>query len=238
MGRKDKHSSELKLSLVKRYLAGEGSSISLAREIGTNKSMVLRWVKSYSYHGENAFKVNPKNRSYTIGFKEKIIEEYLSEGSMENICAKYQINSSMLSLWVKLYNEDKLKDYSPAPEVYKMKGRKTTYEERKEIVQYCLSNNNNYKETAKHYDLPYSRVYSMVNAYIKDGDKALMSAKQRREYEDSMQPLTKEQKLQKKIETLEAELELERIKNQLLLKKNAFAKERLQEFKTKTRTKR
>ncbi len=33
MGRKSKYSKEIKLSIVKRYLAGEGSIVSLAREI-------------------------------------------------------------------------------------------------------------------------------------------------------------------------------------------------------------
>nr|WP_297939539.1 helix-turn-helix domain-containing protein [uncultured Lachnoclostridium sp.] len=38
--------------------------------------------------------------------------------------------------------------------------RKTTLEERKEIVEYCVNHNRNYKDTAALYDVSYSQVYS------------------------------------------------------------------------------
>ncbi|WP_243122980.1 hypothetical protein [Criibacterium bergeronii] len=53
------------------------------------------------------------------------------------------------------YNANiKLNDYDPKAEVYMANSRrKTTIEERKEIVKYCIENNKNYKQTASLYDV-------------------------------------------------------------------------------------
>ena len=47
-----------------------------------------------------------------------------------------------------MYNANiELKDYNPKREVYMAKARrKTTIDERKEIVNYCIEHNRNYKE--------------------------------------------------------------------------------------------
>ncbi len=42
------------------------------------------------------------------------------------------------------------------------KGRKTTYEERIEIIQYCIEHENNYAETAEKYHVSYQQVYSWI----------------------------------------------------------------------------
>ncbi len=47
--------------------------------------------------------------------------------------------------------------------------RKTTLEERKEIVDDCISHNRNYKDTAEKFDVSYSQVYSWVKKYDVDG---------------------------------------------------------------------
>ncbi len=38
--------------------------------------------------------------------------------------------------------------------------RKTTIEERKEIIDYCVNHNHDYKNTAAKYGVSYSQVYS------------------------------------------------------------------------------
>ena len=51
--------------------------------------------------------------------------------------------------------------------------RKTTLEERKEIVDYCINHNRNYKNTAAKFDVSYSQVYSWVKKYDTDGTDGL-----------------------------------------------------------------
>ena len=49
--------------------------------------------------------------------------------------------------------------------------RKTTIEERKEIVKYCIEHNRDYKRTASNYDVSYNQVYSWVKKYDVNGDE-------------------------------------------------------------------
>ncbi len=83
--------------------------------------------------------------------------------SVDDIVAKYNASSrEILRSWIKLYNTNKeLMDYDPKREVY-MAGarRKTTLEECKEIVEYCIAQNRNYKSTASKYGFSHSQVYS------------------------------------------------------------------------------
>lgn len=46
-----------------------------------------------------------------------------------------------------------------------MKSRKTTIEERLEIVNYVLSNNNDYSGAADKYTVPYASVYQWIKKY-------------------------------------------------------------------------
>lgn len=233
MDKRRKFTKEQKIEVVKKYLSGTGSATSLAREVGCNASTIQKWIIGYRFHKEDFFSTLKGNRSYSKEFKTNAVEYYLGHGSERITAIKFNIPVSVLERWIKAYNEGKLKDYYPMPEVYAMKGRRTTFEERKEIVKYCLKHNKNYKETAKIYSLPYSRVYMMVKKYIEGGDEGLMDAKQKA----STKPLTELEKLQKENEKLRRELELEKLRRELVQKKIALGKERLQKFKKKTNSK-
>ena len=66
----------------------------------------------------------------------------------------------------------KLKDYDPKREVYMAEARRrTTLEERKEIVEYCITPGNDYKGAASRYDISNSQVYSWVKKYGETGDE-------------------------------------------------------------------
>lgn len=234
MDRRVKFSKEEKIKIVKRYLAGEIGGTSLAREVGCHNSELYKWVYGYKRHGEGYFRDNSKHKSYSIEYKKEAVEYYLKNGSIYLTAAKYCIENSILRRWIKAYNNGSLKEHIPMPEVYEMKGRRTTFEERKEIVHYCLSHDKKYKETAKVYSLPYSRVYTMVQKYIEIGDEGIMDAKTKA----TLKPLTEIEKLQRENERLKKELELEKLKRELVQKKISLEKERLQEFKKKIHTKR
>ena len=51
--------------------------------------------------------------------------------------------------------------------------RRTTIEERKEIVDYCINHNRDYKNTAAKYDVSYNQVYSWVKRYDANGEEGL-----------------------------------------------------------------
>lgn len=89
---------------------------------------ILRWVKMYQEHGPESLMPKFRNSAYTKEFKTKVAEEYLSgNGSLDNICIKYQIPSiHTLESWIMRYHDLKdLKDYIPKPEVYTDMAKRT-----------------------------------------------------------------------------------------------------------------
>lgn len=143
MGRAPKCSKELKISIVKRYLDGEGTTFSLSKAINSSDRTVRSWVKQYKAFGESAFNTSYTNASYTRNFKEQVVLDYLNGGgSYDDLAIKYHIPaSSSIKKWVKLYNSYiELKDYIPGGEdIYMAKSRKVDQNERLEIVKHCLA---------------------------------------------------------------------------------------------------
>ena len=67
--------------------------------------------------------------------------------------------------------------------------RKTTLEERKEIVDYCINHDYNYKNTAEKFDVSYSQVYSWVKKYDTNGTDGLMDRRGHHKTDDEVDEL-------------------------------------------------
>lgn len=67
--------------------------------------------------------------------------------------------------------------------------RKTTIEERKEIVEYCIKHNSDYKGTASIYDVSYSQVYSWVKKYDANGEERLSDRRGHHKTDDQVNEL-------------------------------------------------
>ena len=175
---KSKHSPEFRAKVSQEYLDGIGSVHFLADKYGIGYTTLRGWINEYRIHGLSAFcHPTDKNRTYSKEFKINCVEAVLNgEGSVDDIIAKYEISSrSVLRNWIKVYNANReLKDYNPKQEVYMAEARrKTTIEERKEIVNYCIDHNRDFKNTAAKFDVSYSQVYSWVKKYDADGESGL-----------------------------------------------------------------
>ena len=174
---KKKHSPEWMLARIEEYLSGQGSYETIARANGIDERTLRRWVKKYRAHGAAAFVIQSGNAHYSKEFKLQCVEAVIrGEGNVDDITARNNISaSSVLQSWIKLYNANvELKDYDPKREVYMAEAkRKTTPEERKEIVEYCISHGKDYKNTAALFDVSYSQVYTWVRKYTTDGDAGL-----------------------------------------------------------------
>jgi transposase-like protein len=175
MGRKPKFSKEVKIQACKSHEKGNGSFESIAKEVGCTESIMRLWYQTYSIHGSKTFDSNHTNRSYSKAFKISIVESYLSgEYSLSGLSAKYMIAYSMVQRWVNTYNNGiELKTYDPKSEVYTMKSKRTTFEERLEIVNWVIANGMNYKEAASKFQIKYALVYKWTREYMKDGAEAL-----------------------------------------------------------------
>ena len=107
-----------------------------------------------------------KNNKYSKEMKLKAVKDYLKgEGSYETLKEKYKLRSStQLKNWVMWYNghkEFKERSYAKG-EIYMTKGRKTTQEERIEIVAFCIEHGKDYGLTIEKYQVSYQQIYSWV----------------------------------------------------------------------------
>lgn len=179
MSRKPKFSTEIKIKACIDYKAGHGSFESIAKSIGADLTTIRLWHSTYEIHGESAFEHSNTNRSYTKEFKQIIVDEYLSGNYTFNyLSAKYIISSKVLRNWVKKsYNGIELKVYDPKGDIYTMKSRKTTFEERLEIVKWVIANDMNYKEAANKFVNSYANIYKWTKTYISVGSEALIDKK-------------------------------------------------------------
>jgi len=223
MGRKLKVSYEDKIKACEDYLSGTASAREIAERLNlrpTSEREVQRWAVRYREYGPESLLPKLKNSSYTKEFKINAVEDYLSgNGSIDDIRNKYQIPShSTLRKWIAKYNDLKeLEDYLPRPEVYKKMAyrKKTTQEEREEIVKYCIEHNKDYKGTAAHYDVSYSQVYGWVQKYLEKGTDGLSDKRGKRKDESELTEVEKLRRQNKILEVKIRELEMESV----LLKK-------------------
>ncbi len=100
------------------------------------------------------------------------------------------------------------------------KGRKTTQEERAEIVAFCIEHNKDYGLTIEIYNVSYQQIYAWVRKYEQGGVDRL---KDNRGRIKPVEEMTEVERLKEEMKILEA-------KNRRLEIENAFIK-KLQELK-------
>ena len=164
-----------------------------------------------------------KNKKYSAELKIAAVQSYLAgEGSLIQTCKKFGIlRHKQLQDWIMWYNGHKeIKGGSSAKgEIYMTKGRKTTQEERAEIVAFCIKNNYDYGLTVERYSVSYNQIYSWVRKYEEGGVDKLKDNRGR----------TKPLEEMTEIEKLKAEMKILEAKNRQLEIENEFIK-KLQEL--------
>ncbi|PCF37935.1 hypothetical protein B5C06_12195 [Staphylococcus delphini] len=113
-----------------------------ALNIDINPQTLSYKYRDYKAHGIEVLLPNTKRNCYPKELKLNIINEYLhSDLSSYDLAIKYGIRSAtQVKNWITMYTEGKeISDKSQYSEVYRMKSRKVTYEERVNIVQYYLN---------------------------------------------------------------------------------------------------
>lgn len=177
MERKAKFSFETKIGAVQRCLTGKSNPHYEASVLGISFTSVTEWISLYESLGDAGLITTSKNTVYSTAFKQSAVQDYLNgEGSYLVICKKYGIRSTrQLRNWVMKYNgHEKLKASGTGGKPIMTKGRKTTYEERIEIVEYCIAHQNNYSETAEKFQVSYQQVYTWIKKYEVSGINGLL----------------------------------------------------------------
>ena len=206
------------------YINGNRSSVEICNCLHISTRTIQDWAAIYKKHGILGLTKKTKNRSYSKEFKMELVKKYISgEASSVDLAHQYDISSGLLRNWIRMYNANiELKDYNPKQEVYMVKARrKTTIDERKEIVNYCIEHNRNYKETAALYNVSYSQVYSWMKKYDSDGEEGLIDKRGHHKLDDEVDEL---ERLRRENVRLKRQLEEKDMTVELLKKVKEFGR--------------
>ena len=217
-----KYSQEEKAKVIGAYKAGN-SDRKISQMYGIPKSTVRLWCQNYEVFGEEIYKEKKNYKKWSNEIKVTAVREYLDgHGSIEDICKKYKISTSVIFrrwvLWYNCHREFKERP-SAKGEIYMTKGRKTTQEERAEIVAFCIEHNKDYGLTVETYNVSYQQIYAWVRKYEEGGVDKLKDNRGR----------TKPKEEMSEIEKLKAEMKILEAKNRQLEIENEFIK-KLQEL--------
>ena len=164
-------------------------------------------------------RITHKNKKYSAELKMEAVQSYLNgEGGLRPICKKYGIISKrQLQNWIKWYNGHReFKESSSAKgEIYMTKGRKTTLEERAEIVAFCIEHGTDYGLTIKTYKVSYQQIYSWVRKYEEKGVRGLTDRRGKAKPENE---LTEEDRLRQENKILQAKIKDQEMEIALLKK--------------------
>ena len=209
---------EVKLEVLKRWEYGTSTLTEIVKEYKVNKNTIRKWKYNFDTYGSEGLKESSTWKSYTKELKLSAVSDYLSgKYSIPEVVRKYEISSdSVLRKWIKKYNSHReIKDTSKGRLNSMTKGRKTTWDERIQVVLDCLGNGKDYQKTADTYEVSYQQVYTWVKKYEETGDEALKDKRGRKKTETELTP---EEKIRFEMKKLERENERLRAEN-LFLKK-------------------
>ena len=133
--------------------------------------------------------------------------DYLAGGGSEqSIAVEYGLHAESTVLkWVKQYNShEELKSSGTGGIPTMTKGRKTTFDERVEIVQYCIAHDHNYAGTSEKYQVSYQQARNYTVKYEAGGVETLRDKRGKRKNPDDRNEL---EKLHAEIKILKAEKE-------------------------------
>jgi len=218
VGIKVKVLPEIKLRVVEEYLAGKRSVKQIAYQLHVSCYSVEEWIRKYKAFGSEKLITKAKNKFYSSEIKIQAVTDYINkEGSLYDICIRYDISShGVLQNWIRKYNGHKtLKSHNIKGAIIMTNGRNTTYEEKVEIVAFCIANSNDYILTSNKYKVSYQQVYGWVKKYKSKGHDALVD---RRGKHRTLQELTESEKYIAQLTLLESEIKRLKMENDFLKK--------------------
>jgi|LFRM01.1.fsa_nt_gb transposase-like protein len=215
---KQKVATDEKIRIAKLCLSGKLSQREAARQVGVRYMTVHSWVVKYKFQGELGFVEQENNQVYSNELKQAAVNDYLSGiGSQQTIASKYGLRSrTQLQNWIKMYNngEDFSRKRSGGSRM--TTSRKTTKDERIQIVKDCLENGCNYGETAIRHNVSYQQVYGWVKSFKELGEAGLEDRRGKRKVDQ--EPRSEIEKLQIENERLKHELYMMKMERDLLKK--------------------
>ena len=194
MSFKHKYTYDEKAKILLEYQAGVHGFRELCRIYGIAQQSLKDWIRLYETFGMEGLKTGSSATHYSRETKQAAVQDYLAHKlPVKEILKKYQIRSdTQLRKWIKKYNgHEELKASGTGGTTIMTKGRKTTFNERVEIVQYCIAHDHNYAETAAKFGVSYQQARSYTVKYEAGGVDALQDRRGRSKPVEEMSELEK-----------------------------------------------
>ena len=159
MGRKSKYSADFKLMII--HEAETLGITRTSRKYSISNHTIRTWKLIYKFQGI-------QGREY----KASLVEEYQkSDEKLEEFAIRHGLRGrTQLSQWIMGYNESILEDCRSGKRDSRMKGRKTTFDERLEIIEQLIRHDVDYNWAAEHYNVSYNQVYGWYRKYTGSGN--------------------------------------------------------------------
>lgn len=190
----------------------------VSRDYQITEKTFRDWIRKYQSDGIDGLKESKTWKAYSQELKRQAVDYYLAgQGSLSETCARFNIStSSVLRRWIKRYTSGRdLKSTSEGNKKMST-GRKTTLQERIEIVQFAIAHDLDYHRAAEKYQVSYQQVYGWVRKYQADGETALHD--RRGKSLESKPDLTEVEKLKLRIKELDHRNQYLETENGLLKK--------------------
>ncbi|MEK5235904.1 IS3 family transposase [Paenibacillus sp. FSL L8-0470] len=202
-----------KLTILQEVECGQIGLKAAARKYGLSKTSLVKWRRRYQLYGFEGLEVRSCNRKYTVEIKRQAVKDYM-EGALSQyqIIDKYKIASrTQLANWIKKYNGHSSSLTANSGGTRAMtKGRVTTWQERMDIVLYCLSNGQDYTKAANHFQVSYQQIYSWVKKYEIGGEEALRDGRGRTKAPEELTEADRHKLAMQKLEYENARLRAEK----------------------------
>jgi transposase len=225
LSKKNEYNAIEKLAIIQELIAGQGSRVEVAKKYTISVNTLVKWRHRYELYGIEGLEIRSHNQSYSAELKHQAVQDYLSgQYSQYEIIDKYKIASrTPLKKWIDQYNgHSSLKSYNEGAKAM-AQGRSTNFQERIDIVLYCLAHNHDYRKTADQYQVSYHQVYQWVKKYEEYGPDALQDGRGRKKAAEELTEADHQKLAMKK---LEYENERLRAENALLKKLQEFERRR------------
>lgn len=192
MAFKHKFSYEEKARILSEYLNGTYGFREICKRYSINNGTLKNWKRLYETFGWSGLKTGSQGSHYSKETKAAAVRDYLTHSlTVPEILKKYKIRSgTQLKRWVLKYNgHEKLKASGAGGTAIMTHGRKTIFEERIEIVQFCIAHDHNYAETAEKYKISYQQARNYTIKYESGGVEALKDKRGKRKSPEEMSEL-------------------------------------------------
>jgi transposase len=138
------------LAILKEYETSRTTLVNILEKYNIAKCTFYSWRRRYKLYGNKGLEIRTHNKSYSSELKLLAVQDYLSGNYSQDEIDIYEIQSrTQLRNWINKYNShSSLTSYKSGGTRAMTKGRNTSWEERIEIVLYCLSQNRDYHHTA------------------------------------------------------------------------------------------